>query len=63
MPEQHTLGQRPPVLLKVFACVLQASWGSENCHQILTPKWQWCGGACAPHDASNADYGGQRASK
>ena len=26
MTAQHTLGQRPPVLLKAFACRLQAVW-------------------------------------
>ena len=38
MPAQHTLGQRPPLLLKAFAGGLQASWSSENCHQLLPPK-------------------------
>ena len=33
MPSQYTPGQRPPV-----ACRLQASWGSEKCHQLLPPK-------------------------
>ena len=63
MLARHTLGQRPPVLLKTFACRLQASWDSENCHQLLPPKWQWWGGASEPHNGPNAGNGGQQAPK
>ena len=38
MPSQYTPGQWPPRFLKAFTCRLQASWGSENCHQLLPPK-------------------------
>ena len=34
---------------KAFAYRLQASWRSENCHQLLPPKCRWRGGACEPY--------------
>ena len=37
--------------------------GSENCHQLLPPKWQWWGGACEPHHSPNFGNGDQRAPK
>ena len=63
IPAQHTLGHRSPVFLKAFSCRLQASWGSENCHHLLPPKWHWWVGACDSHDGPSAGNGGQRAPK
>ena len=62
-PSSILSGQRPPVLLKAFTGGLQASWRSENCHQLLPPKWQWRGGTCESRDGPNAGNGGQRAPK
>lgn len=40
MPTQHTLGQRPPVLLEALARCLPASWCLKTRRQILLPRQQ-----------------------
>ena len=46
---------------KLSHAMLEASWCSEYCHQLLLPQRQSWGGACEPHDARNAGNGRQRA--